>query len=125
MILTQNGRIGNRSHIYIYVSIYRSVPKDDVPADNNGTSCPPTAIPLPVDLLKLEGHFNKKCPVHNDDRKFRSELNRLRKYLADCRVNDEGDGVTLNSDGKLEEVEKSVEKGNDIRADQSRFVFKS
>ena len=84
---------------------------------------PTTTVTLPVDLLKLEGHFDKKCPVHNDDRKFRSELNRLKKYLADCRINEGGDRITLANDGRQEEVEVTVEKGNDIRADQSRYVL--
>ncbi|GFR88477.1 glutathione S-transferase C-terminal domain-containing protein, partial [Elysia marginata] len=38
-------------------------------------------LTLPLDLLKLETHFVKKCRVHNDDKKKRAELQRLKKLL--------------------------------------------
>ncbi|RUS71418.1 hypothetical protein EGW08_020822 [Elysia chlorotica] len=40
-----------------------------------------TNLTLPLDLLKLESHFTKKCKVHNDDKKRRAEISRLKKLL--------------------------------------------
>ncbi|XP_035827501.1 glutathione S-transferase C-terminal domain-containing protein [Aplysia californica] len=56
--------------------------------ENSAADQSSQVLTLPLDLVKLEGHFSKKCRIHNDDRKRRSELSGLKKHLSQCDLNE-------------------------------------
>ena len=45
-------------------------------------------LTLPIDLVALERHFDKKCVMHNDDHKRRSEVKRMRRFLLGENITD-------------------------------------
>ncbi|GFO11567.1 glutathione s-transferase c-terminal domain-containing protein [Plakobranchus ocellatus] len=67
-----------------------------------------TCLTLPQDLIRLEGHFKEKCKVHNDNKRRRAELKRLKKILLSFYT--KNSAIASNEDAEVPKDGINVDK---------------